>query len=179
MNKWADAVEEMRIRALSRAPERVAFLRDLALQAFTLYDLSGRVLDVGSGSGWAGMHLPNLTSYVGIDPVYSSEYPKIIKGVGEDLPFADESFDSILCHAVLQSSQDPGMLLDECHRVLCADGRIGLMVCVDCDDPLFTFHWTADEARTLISAFFRIQKEELLPGYRAIDGSNLVIRGIR
>lgn len=41
-----------------------------------------------------------------------------------DLPFADASFDGVICQAVLQYVQDPVRVADEIHRVLVDDGVI-------------------------------------------------------
>jgi SAM-dependent methyltransferase len=41
---------------------------------------------------------------------------------GEQLPFTDQSFDLVYAHGVVQYTADPRRLVDECRRVLTADG---------------------------------------------------------
>lgn len=43
-----------------------------------------------------------------------------------ELPFADQQFDAVFSHAVLESLSDPAAALAELHRVLKRDGVIGL-----------------------------------------------------
>ncbi len=47
---------------------------------------------------------------------------------GEDLPFADESFDVVYAHGVVQYTADASRLVAECHRVLRSEGQAIFMV---------------------------------------------------
>ena len=47
---------------------------------------------------------------------------------GEALPFADDSFDVVYGHGVIQYTADPATLLAECHRVLRPGGQAIFMV---------------------------------------------------
>jgi SAM-dependent methyltransferase len=44
-------------------------------------------------------------------------------GDGEHLPFADDAFDAVYAHGVVQYTADPRRLVEECRRVLKPDGR--------------------------------------------------------
>ncbi|HLC75117.1 MAG TPA: class I SAM-dependent methyltransferase [Candidatus Nanoarchaeia archaeon] len=67
--------------------EKLAIIRDnLVLRG------NERILDVGCGPCWSTDFFPNV---VGVDPVkYNSQ---VIQASAEKLPFADKSFDIILC----------------------------------------------------------------------------------
>lgn len=47
---------------------------------------------------------------------------------GEALPFEDGSFDVVYAHGVLQYTAEPRRMVEECHRVLAADGEAVFMV---------------------------------------------------
>jgi ubiquinone/menaquinone biosynthesis C-methylase UbiE len=107
------------------------------LQQFIPDLKSRRVLDLGCGRG--GVLLAFLQfgcEAVGLDPydVYLEETrrrcaaagftPELVQGVGEQLPFADGSFDFINCNEVTEHAEDPDQLLAECQRVLRPDGAM-------------------------------------------------------
>ena len=47
---------------------------------------------------------------------------------GEAMPFADETFDAVYAHGVIQYTADPARMIAECHRVLRTDGEAIVMV---------------------------------------------------
>jgi 2-polyprenyl-3-methyl-5-hydroxy-6-metoxy-1,4-benzoquinol methylase len=105
---------------------------DLKLCGFSL---SGRVLDLGSGCGTFIKVCRNrgLDPY-GIEPDTDViEVAKlkavgdgIVKGVGEYLPYRDESFDTITSMSVLEHVQDPEQVIRESVRVLNKNGALWL-----------------------------------------------------
>jgi SAM-dependent methyltransferase len=102
-------------------------LREL-LQAVT-----GRVLDLGGGSGVARGYLRDDVVYVNLEP--SPEWPApaagaFVLGVGEQLPFADGSFDAVLSLWSLNHAADPAAVVAEARRVLRPGGRL-IMVLED------------------------------------------------
>ncbi len=52
--------------------------------------------------------------------------PRVVCGVGEHLPFPDNSFDLILSHEVLEHVQDDGLVIKEIVRTLKPGGRLVL-----------------------------------------------------
>src|SRR5215469_17623493 len=85
--------------------------------------LQGSVLDVGAGKSPWKTFLPAGCSYQGIDVDNASDYgmgrdrPEIIYYDGRIMPFADSSFDNVICIEVLEHTEDPVLLLREIHRV--------------------------------------------------------------
>lgn len=84
-----------------------------------------KVLDIGAGSGALINLIPEA---IGIDLV--PKHPKIIKGDIINLPFEDESFDTIFATEVLEhldeETMDKG--LKEVYRVLVRDGHFIITV---------------------------------------------------
>ena len=102
--------------------------------------LKGRVLDAGCGGGGMPLSLAeHADEVVGIDPIdrFSQAGVKLanerglrrlhfVRADGMALPFADQSFDLVLSHAVIEHVADAPLYLRECRRVLRAGGRIFL-----------------------------------------------------
>lgn len=97
--------------------------RDLAAAAQLA---GGSLLDVGSAkSPYRGL-FPQVERYVSVD------YPNVnhpaeqadVYGNGLDLPFADQSFDTVLCTQVIEHVPEPARLLAEIARVLRPGGLL-------------------------------------------------------
>ena len=111
---------------------------------------SGDVFELGCGGGINQRYYDaaRVTSFSGIDPThklldYALEAAKrkgwdadIRPGKGEDIPFADASFDTVICTATLCSVDDPARVLSEMRRVLRPGGKF-----------LFLEHGRAPDAR--------------------------------
>jgi ubiquinone/menaquinone biosynthesis C-methylase UbiE len=101
-----------------------------------------RILDVGCG---VGAFVRRLSEYSG--DVYGTdidservaegaiEVPNLGLAVGENLPFADDTFDVIVLHEVLEHVTDDRQTLKEARRVLAPGGRI----VVFCPNRLYPF----------------------------------------
>ena len=89
-----------------------------------------RVLDLGSGTGAAFQQLQNF-DVTAVDPdekmLQLNEFSnKVISGA-ENLPFPDNSFDSIYCAFVWRNINEPKKGMDEVYRVLRPGGKFILL----------------------------------------------------
>jgi SAM-dependent methyltransferase len=137
-----------------------------------------RVLEVGSGAhglvffwgeGRAVGVDPLAAEYLTLFPDFQSRAPTIA-ALGEALPFADESFDVVLCDNVVDHAGDPAAIVSELARVLVPSGvlfftvnvhhrafrlashlyeslpiRVELSAFAD-----HTYHFTLEDARALV-----------------------------
>lgn len=98
---------------------------------------TGRLLLVGLGPGTDLMFVPPaVTSVAAVEPVPAMRRMAealarrrgidvdVVDGVGESIPFADNSFDSVHVGLVLCSVDDVAATLAEIRRVLAPDGRL-------------------------------------------------------
>lgn len=106
-------------------------------------DLFGRVLIVGLGPAEDLHHLPDaVTEVVAVEPSASMRAVaegalqrardnglpvELVDAVGEDLPLADHSVDSVLLAYVMCTVDDPARVLAEVDRVLRPGGVIGVL----------------------------------------------------
>jgi|CXWL01.1.fsa_nt_gi ubiquinone/menaquinone biosynthesis C-methylase UbiE len=117
--------------AIGRAPA----LQDLRREA--LARAAGRVLEIGFGSGANLPYYPTLvTSVTGVEPnsgmtaraagrMHTSLRPVVMtRGMAEDLPFLEQTFDAAVSTLTLCSVQSPRRVLEEVHRVLRAGGGL-------------------------------------------------------
>jgi len=99
---------------------------------------SGAVFELGCGGGLNQRFYDpgRISSYAGVDPSAKGlEFARteaerkgwahdIRAGTGEAIPFADDSFDSVVCTFTLCSVQDPVQTLKEMRRVLKPGGQL-------------------------------------------------------
>lgn len=79
----------------------------------------GKVLDVGASSDSYRDLFPNKVS-IDID---EASKPDIVADA-HDIPFDDNSFETVLCTEVLEHVKDPFRVVSELHRVLKKDGTL-------------------------------------------------------
>lgn len=110
---------------------------------------ASRILDVGTGEGEiVASCLARGADAVGVEPdpdavavaraVVSAEGhdpERIVEGAGERLPFADASFDAVVCHNVLEHVDDVDATVAELVRV----ARSGGLLLVSVPNPLFPY----------------------------------------
>jgi ubiquinone/menaquinone biosynthesis C-methylase UbiE len=95
------------------------------------------VLEVGCGPNGIIFQLANAKLRIGLEPmdledliIDQKKISIIKKGVGEVLPFENESFDVVLSFNALDHSARPVRVLQEIHRVLKKDGDFLLWIYV-------------------------------------------------
>jgi SAM-dependent methyltransferase len=93
---------------------------------------NARVLEIGSGAHGLIFYFGSQRG-VGCDPLaahYASLFPawqrraQTVAALGERLPFADSSFDVVLCDNVVDHAEDPARIVSEMSRVLARDGLL-------------------------------------------------------
>lgn len=107
--------------------ERVA-LR--AARARILADMTGHILEIGTGLGQSFPYYTRNTQVTAIEPfdIFRAEAQRearrselrinVVDGDAHRLQFPDSSFDGLFCSIVLCSVRDPVLALREMHRVL-------------------------------------------------------------
>ncbi len=100
-----------------------------------LSQLSGKVLEIGPGTGINLKYFSQEVDWIGIEPnPYSREYLRkeaerlgrnieILAGTAEYLPLPDNSLDAVVSSLVLCSVPNPTLALSEIRRVLRPGGR--------------------------------------------------------
>jgi ubiquinone/menaquinone biosynthesis C-methylase UbiE len=93
--------------------------------------LTGTLLDLGCGSQPFRQYLTGVTHYVGLDypPTQECLATKVrseIHGDARSLPFADQSFDGVLCSQVLEHVNRPETVVREMSRIL-KPGGLGII----------------------------------------------------
>jgi ubiquinone/menaquinone biosynthesis C-methylase UbiE len=93
--------------------------------------LKGTLLDLGCGSQPYRQFLKGVARYVGLDYPSTREclHTKVITDVLGDartIPFADQSFDGVLCSQVLEHVDQPEKVVQEMSRIL-KPGGVGLI----------------------------------------------------
>lgn len=83
------------------------------------YKTTELVLDVGSGGADQHVLFPNRTT-IDVDPARNPE----IVGDAQEMPFADATYNTILCTEVLEHIPDPQKAVDEMYRVLKPGGTL-------------------------------------------------------
>jgi SAM-dependent methyltransferase len=131
-----------------------------------LRKLHGRVLDVGCGPSPYREFLRADAIYVGVDR--SPEPHVSLLAAGEMLPFADGSFDGVMCTEMLEQSPRPWQVVPELARVLRPGGRLYVTAPFDwhfIDEPHDYFRFTTHGLRLLLEdAGFEIETLEMLGG---------------
>lgn len=126
-------------RAIGKAlPETLAALgrgtREVRqrLEAFAPIADAARVIEVGCGST-GHIFFFGTKNAVGVDPLadhYRALFPawydraRTIAAFGERLPFADASFDVVICDNVVDHAEDPRRIVEEIARVLAPGGLL-------------------------------------------------------
>jgi SAM-dependent methyltransferase len=123
------------LASLERSAVGLGAMKRYVAYRLALLAAGGRVLDLGCGSGHdLGLVADAGCEPVGIDPsavmlgAAADRHPGVplTAGVGESLPFRDESFDGCRVERVLMHAGDPAVVLAEAHRVLRRGGFVAV-----------------------------------------------------
>ena len=119
-----------------------------ALRENVLTEAAGRVLEIGAGTGTnIPLYNGSIESLVVTEPEPAmlrrleraaraqATAPRVLRAPAEDLPFEDDSFDTVVTTLVLCGVDDPGRALREARRVLQPGGRLLFLEHVRSDDP--------------------------------------------
>lgn len=119
----------------------------------TVAPASGRVLEVGMGTGLNLPHYLDVVEVVGVEPdpanrrraearisSLAPSFPlRVMPARAEALPFPDAAFDTVVICLVLCTVEDPLQALREAHRVLAPDGQLLLLEHVRSRHPVVTW----------------------------------------
>jgi SAM-dependent methyltransferase len=120
--------EEEVISAMMRSSRRV---RD-TLESFQPIKPEARVIEVGSGAHGLIFYFGSEHG-IGVDPLavsYRNLFPRwqsgapTVAAVGESLPFADQSFDIVICDNVVDHAESPLRIVRELARILVPGGLL-------------------------------------------------------
>lgn len=153
---WKNAVSSLD-RVLTDVYLGSAKLNEFIKNAKRLPLSFDKVLEIGIGPlgiGWAGVFANG--SIFGIEPLpilhvktenaefnkfiaKLQERVKIVKAVGENIPFSDGFFDSVVCGNVIDHAKNPSLVIHEAYRVLKPNGH--LILSVNCFSILGIIKW--------------------------------------
>jgi ubiquinone/menaquinone biosynthesis C-methylase UbiE len=108
----------------------------------------GRVLEIGAGTGLNLRHYPAAVEEIVLtepeEPMFrrlearlasAGRAGEVVRAPAEELPFADDSFDTAVCTLVLCTVRDPERALAEIDRVLRPGGKLLFLEHVRSEDP--------------------------------------------
>lgn len=112
----------------------------------------GSVFELGCGGGLNQAHYDHgrVTDFAGIDPHgklldgarkrarLKGWDADIRQGVGEDIPFPDSTFDTVVCTYTLCSVEDPSLVMAEMRRILKPGGKLLFLEHGRAPDPSVT-----------------------------------------
>ncbi|GAB7388445.1 class I SAM-dependent methyltransferase [Bacillaceae bacterium] len=109
----------------------------------------GKVLEIGSGTGLNFPYYEQAETVVAIEPephmrkksvvrAQKAQVPiKVMDGDGQDLPYPDDSFDTVVVTLVLCTVPDPVLALQEIRRVCKPKGQVLLFEHVRLNHPVW------------------------------------------
>ena len=165
-----------RASTASRLGDKEAFCR------FTEID-SGRVLDVGCGSGNIRHRLDpyggGRVQYFGVDPIPLPEMSdfRCVRGIAEYVPFRDDTFEHVIVTSSMDHFSDPDRFFEEVIRVLVPDGRFHLLQTIhDLSGPIKTAKTLAHVLKDLVDLRQTTVKNPNAPKHLAEYNRTTILR---
>lgn len=148
----------------------------------------GKLLDIGCGAKWKEDLVGEyVDEYIGLDHEGTRHDKSNIDlfGTAYDIPAEDETFDSVICTAVLEHLEEPSDALTQCRRVLKKGGHALFTVPLSWhlhEEPRDFYRYTKYGLTYLLEKNrFNIVEITPLGGFWVIFGTNCIyyIRGFR
>lgn len=149
----------------------------------------GRLLEVAVGTGRSLVHYGSDVHVTGLDlspamlavaAARARELGRpvaLLAGDAEHLPFADASFDTVVCALALCSIPDPRRAVDEMHRVLVPGGTLLLLDHVGSTwPPLHAVQWLVEQATRRLAGEFLTRRQRPLverAGFTVVEAERL------
>ncbi|MCB8951351.1 MAG: glycosyltransferase family 39 protein [Ardenticatenales bacterium] len=126
------AEEDLLWRHLKSVPAFRALLRAIEARFYQQYTLEGPVLDMGCGDGHFAQMTFSHPLDVGIDPWWGplqkarrgQMYNDVLQGFGDQMPFPDHTFSTVISNSVLEHIPDVQSVLNDISRVTQPGGRL-------------------------------------------------------
>lgn len=149
---------------------------------------NGLVLDLGCGNGnfcgdsyeAAGQeYIDTQNIIIGLDPLESMEkrFP-VIRAFGENIPFQDACFDTLVIASALDHIIDPIVVLKESKRILKEGGKIFIWNSIHPEGKINPWHlhtWTSETLLEMIGEVFTVEK--YITAGNDKKGYNLFVKG--
>ncbi|GAB4144000.1 MAG: hypothetical protein Fur0021_00180 [Candidatus Promineifilaceae bacterium] len=119
-------------RHLQSVPAFRALLRAVEARFYQQFQFEGPVLDMGCGDGHFAQMTFSQPLDVGLDPWWgplqkaqrSQAYRAVLQGSGDQMPFPDHTFNTVISNSVLEHIPDVQAVLNEISRVTRPGGRL-------------------------------------------------------
>jgi SAM-dependent methyltransferase len=175
------ALSAWRARTWNQSADAEARTREtqrLAHAFLELTNISGRLLDVGCGSGWIAEFVrARGADYAGVDPTPIADtyqFP-FARAVSDNLPIHDGSCDSVLFFSSLDYSLDLAATLAEARRLLRPDGTVAVATPIHATrdvtgERLHHHRFLKGDVESALGAVFgpRVRTYEWQPNYHFI-----------
>lgn len=143
----------------------------------------GNVLDIGCGQSPYKFLLDSAkTKYFGIDIIEANSFgynnPDITSFDGKNIPFADGTFDAVICTEVLEHVQDYQYLINEIYRT--SKSNADVIVTIPWSAryhyiPYDYFRYTPSSLKTMFSSFTKVEIKPRGSDFSVISSKLIVL----
>ena len=178
--RWRERLDAMSGGGRASRAQR-PITEDIATEFFKFARIpeTGAVLEIGCGAAALRRFVPRRR-YWGLDPLpgppaATADGVVFLRGVGERLPLADASFETVLVCETLDQTLDPAQVIREAHRVLKQGGLLAVMqsVRLEMPNPSFVVRLKTAAGRALSSLAGRPDVTDEQAGMPAIGQDEL------